>query len=106
MKKKERKYLNKKDINTNFLGTIISYKRILVYVNLLIWNLVITNSKWANASYSAYGQTKSGKNYWKLPDSKLWESSLFCYIYNINFIWNSFLFLSLVLIFLLNISEI
>ena len=61
MKKKERKYLNKKDINTNFLGTIISYKRILVNVNLLIWNLVITNSKWANASYSAYGQTKSGK---------------------------------------------
>ena len=75
MKNKERKYLNKKDINTNFLGTIISYKRILVYVNQLIWTLVITNSKWTKASYSAYRQTKSGKFFlWKLPGSKPWES--------------------------------
>ena len=61
MKKKERKYLNKKDINTNFLEIIISNKWIPVYVNQLIWTLVMTNSKWAKVSYSAYGQTKSGK---------------------------------------------
>ena len=61
MKKKERKHLNKKDINTNFLGTIISNKWIPVYVNQLIWTLVITNSKWAKVSNSAYGQTKRGK---------------------------------------------
>ena len=74
--KKERKYLNKKEKkHKNFLGTIISYKRILVYVNQLILTLAITNSKLTKASYSAYGQTKSGKNFlWKLPGSKPWES--------------------------------